>query len=108
MYLVTCHDHGDHGTCVSDEIDQKMKVGQNFRFYLRIFFPFHPLEAAYASGDHGDHGTSMFDEIDQKMKVCQNTWFFLGYFFSAHFDPWKLSKLPMHLVIMVTMRPESL
>ena len=30
-------DHGDHGTSVSDEIDQKMKVGQNTRFFLRFF-----------------------------------------------------------------------
>ena len=38
MYMVT---HGDHGTSVSDKIDQKTKVGQNTRFFLRIFFPAH-------------------------------------------------------------------
>ena len=38
MCLVT---HGDHGTSVSDKIDQKTKVGQNTRFFLRIFFPAH-------------------------------------------------------------------
>ena len=32
---------GDHGTSVSDKIDQKTKVGQNIRFFLRIFFPTH-------------------------------------------------------------------
>ena len=37
-HLVT---HGDHGTSVSDEIDQKTKVGQNTRFFLRFFFPAH-------------------------------------------------------------------
>ena len=41
MYLVTCGDHGDHGTSVSDEIDQKMKVGKNTWFFLRFFFPAH-------------------------------------------------------------------
>ena len=33
--------HGDHGTSVSDEIDQKIKVGQNTCFFLRIFPPAH-------------------------------------------------------------------
>ena len=32
-------DHGDHGTRASDKIDQKTKVGQNTRYFLRIFFP---------------------------------------------------------------------
>ena len=42
-------DHGDYGTSVSDEIDQKMKVDQNTRFF-RFFFPssFQPLEAEIA------------------------------------------------------------
>ena len=33
--------HGDNRTSVSDKIDQKTKVGQNTRFFLRIFFPAH-------------------------------------------------------------------
>ena len=33
--------YGDHWNSVSDKIDQKMKVGQNTRFFLRIFFPAH-------------------------------------------------------------------
>ena len=55
--------YGDHWTSVSDKIDQKMKVGQNFRFFLE-FFPrsFQPVEAEVAHmctcvpSDHGDHG----------------------------------------------------
>ena len=39
--LVPCGDHGDHGTSVSDEIDQKTKVGQNTWFFLRFFSPAH-------------------------------------------------------------------
>ena len=39
VYLVTCGDHGDHGTSVSDEIDQKTKVGQNTWFFLIFFSP---------------------------------------------------------------------
>ena len=69
MYLVTCGDHGDHGdhgTSASYEIDQKKKVGQNTRFFLRFFFPAHfdhwklslPV-CLVTSGDHGDHGTSV-------------------------------------------------
>ena len=38
MYLVT---HGDHGTSVSDKIDQKTKNVVNTRFFLRIFFSAH-------------------------------------------------------------------
>ena len=38
MYLVT---HGDHGTSVSDKINQKTKKVANTRFFLRIFFPAH-------------------------------------------------------------------
>ena len=38
MCLVT---HGDHGTSVSDKIDQKTKNVVNTRFFLRIFFPAH-------------------------------------------------------------------
>ena len=34
-------DNGDHGTSVSDKIDQKTKVGQNTRFFLRFFSPAH-------------------------------------------------------------------
>ena len=34
VYLSTC---GNHATSVSDEIDQKIKVGQNIRFFLRFF-----------------------------------------------------------------------
>ena len=64
-------DHGDHGTSVSDEIDQKIKVGQNTWFFLRFFSPVHfdhwkLKQAAYAPADHGDHRTSVSDEIDQK------------------------------------------
>ena len=80
---------------MSDEIDQKMKIGQNTWLFLRIFSPTHfdhwkLRQAACALGDHGDHGTSVSDEIDQKMKVGQNTWFFLRFFPPAHFDHWKL------------------
>ena len=31
-------DHGDHGTSVSDEIDQKTKVDKNTWFFLRFFY----------------------------------------------------------------------
>ena len=34
-------DHGDHGTSVSDEIDQKTKNDQNTWFFLRFFPPAH-------------------------------------------------------------------
>ena len=56
-----------------DEIDQKMKVGQNTWFFLRFFSPAHfdHWRLSY----HGDHGTSVSDEIDQEMEVGQNTWF---------------------------------
>ena len=64
---------------MSDEIDQKKKVGQNTRFFLE-FFP----------QLIGDHGTSVSYEIDQKKKVGQNTRFFLRIFSPAHFDHWKL------------------
>ena len=73
---------GDHGTSVSDEIDQKIKVGQNTCFFLfLIFSPAHfdhwkLRQAACAPDDHGDHGTSVPDEIDQKIKVGWNTCFF--------------------------------
>ena len=30
-------DHGDNGTSVYDEIDQKIKVGQNTWFFLSFF-----------------------------------------------------------------------
>ena len=95
MYLITCGDHGDHGTSVSDEIDQKTKVGQNTWFFLRFFFPAHfdhwmLRYTACVPGDHGDHGTNVSDEIVQKMKVGQNTWFFLRFFSPAHFNHWKL------------------
>ena len=77
MCLVPC---GDHGTSVSDEIDQKMKVGQNTRFFLRFFSPAHfdhwkLRQASCAPGDQGDNGTSVSDEIDQKLKVDQNNFF---------------------------------
>ena len=54
---------GDHGTNVSDEIDQKMKVGQNTCFFLRFFSAAHfdlwkLRQTACVPGDHGDHGTS--------------------------------------------------
>ena len=86
----------NHGTSVSDEIDQKMRVGQKTCFFLRFFPPssFRPLkaeiQAACAPGDYGDHGTSVSDKIDQKMKVDQNTWFFLRFFSPAHFVHGKL------------------
>ena len=35
MHCFAPGDHGDHGTSVSDEIDLKMKVGQNIRFFSR-------------------------------------------------------------------------
>ena len=80
-------DHGDHGTSVSDEVDQKTKVGKNTRFFLRFFFPAHfdhwkLRKPACVPGDHGDHGTSVSvsDKIDQKTKVGQNTRFFLRFF----------------------------
>ena len=74
VQLLTC---GDHGTNVSDEIDQKMKVGQNTCFFLRFFPPAHfdhwkLRQGACAPGDHGDHGTSVSDGIDQKNKFGQN------------------------------------
>ena len=75
-------DHGDHGTSVSDKIDQKTKVGQNNRLFLRIFFPQLILTTGSSDsspvclmtcGDHSDNGTSLSDEIDQKTKVDKNT-----------------------------------
>ena len=39
--LVTCGDHGNPETSVSDEIDHKTKIGQNTRFFLKIFSPAH-------------------------------------------------------------------
>ena len=88
MYLVT---YGDHGTSVSDKIDQKTKVGQNTRFILRVFFPTHfddwkLRQPTCVPGDHGDHGTSVSDKIDQKTKVGENTRFFLRIFSPAHFN----------------------
>ena len=72
---------------MSDKIDQKTKVGQNTRFFLRIFFPTHfddwkLRQPTYVPGDHGDHGTSVSvsDRIDQKTKVGQNTRIFLRFF----------------------------
>ena len=64
LYLVTCGDHGDNGTSVSDEIDQKTKVDKNTIFFLR-FFPSAHFEhwklrqAACVPGDHGTCGTSV-------------------------------------------------
>ena len=51
-------DHGDHGTSVSDQIDQKTKVGQNTKFFLRFFSPAHfdhwkLRQPACVPGDHG-------------------------------------------------------
>ena len=37
----TCANHGDHVTSMSNEIDQKTKVDQNTRFFLRFFFSAH-------------------------------------------------------------------
>ena len=68
---------------MSDQIDQKMKVGQNTWFFLRFFSPAHfdhrkLRQAACAPGDHGDHGTSVSDEIDQKL--IRTLGFFLDFF----------------------------
>ena len=92
MHCCAPGDHGDHGTSVSDEIDQKMKVGQNITFFLRFFPPAHfdHWKLRWAACVPGDHGTSVSDEIDQKTKIAQNTWFFLRFFSPAHFDHWKL------------------
>ena len=87
--------HGDHGTSVCDEIDQKTKVDQNNWFFLRFFSPANfdhrkLRQAACAPDDHGDHGTSVSDKIDQKTKSHKNTCFFIRFFSPAHFDHWKL------------------
>ena len=40
-FLLTCANHGDHGTSMSDEIDQETNVDQNIWFFLRFFLPAH-------------------------------------------------------------------
>ena len=58
-------DHSDHGTSVSDKIDQKTEVCQNTRFFLRFFFPAHfgHWKLRYAASVPGDHGTSVPENI---------------------------------------------
>ena len=50
---------------MSDEIDQKTKVGQNTRFFLRFFSPAHfgHWKLRYAASVPGDHGTSVPENI---------------------------------------------
>ena len=58
---------------MSDQIDQKMKVGQNTWIFLKFFPPAHfdhwKLEAACIPVYHGDHGNSVLDEIDLDLGV---------------------------------------
>ena len=46
---LTCANHGDHATSMSNEIDQKTKVDQNTRFFLRFFSPADHWKPRYAS-----------------------------------------------------------
>ena len=50
---------------MSDEIDQKMKVGLNTCFFLRFFPPahFNHWKLRYAASVPGDHGTSVPENI---------------------------------------------
>ena len=55
---------GDHGTSLSDEIDQKIKVHQDTWYFLRFSLPAHfdhwkLIKGACAPSDHGDHWTSV-------------------------------------------------
>ena len=38
---LTCANHSDHAPRMLNEIDQKTKVDQNTRFFLRFFSPAH-------------------------------------------------------------------
>ena len=59
MCLVPGGDYGDHGTYVSDEIDQKTKVAETTGFFLRFFSPahFNHWKLRYPTCVPGDHGT---------------------------------------------------
>ena len=78
--MVTCGDHGDHGTSVSDEIDLKQKLVRTLGFFPSSFWP---LEAEIAClctrWPVVTMVTSVSYEIDQKRKLVRTLGFFLDF-----------------------------
>ena len=99
-------DHGDHGTSVSDEIDQKTKYVKSTRFFLRFFSPAHfdHWKLRWSACVPGDHGTCMpeITKVDvlstilvvQTCSIAQ-----IEDFFSAlhNFDGFKIIEHPIML-----------